>query len=362
MSTVPRLAARLAVVASALLGAVLLLPAVPAHADVDFRIEELPRTLSAGGPPGAFEAIVNNDDEDDYRSVRLFFTVRLNGLRAGSVRMSRGGTPLATIAGNGTVRFSDPSAFPMERDSDRQQTYELQFLSNAPDGRATLTLEGYGQQERGGLRLLGRSRGYSITVREGDPSATAAPTVTPGNPIDVVPTVDTTDVPDAAGPPQPRASSSDSGTLWPVYLIGILLLLLGGGAVGWLLVLRTRESRAVEHDAYGGYGSGYGAPATSYGPVSGAGAGAAAAAGHGPGLAPGHIPGHVPGHHPAGPPGGRHAFPGGPPPTGYPPASNETTQLLPRVVEPRPYGDPTHVVEPYGDPTRVETRGHHNAP
>src|SRR5262245_53822142 len=150
----PRWTARLAVAAGVVLAATLL-PVSAAFADVDLKIEELPRSLTPGDAGGSFEAIVNNNDRDDYPAVRFVFTVQMERLRASHVQITRGGQPLSITPGSGTVRFTDQNAFPLRSDSDHSQTYEISFLAGSPDGRASLFVDAVGARaDRGGVRSL----------------------------------------------------------------------------------------------------------------------------------------------------------------------------------------------------------------
>ena len=242
MSEKFRSAARLVVLGAAVLAGLLaaVVPAGPAFADTDLDIEELPRSMVAGGNPGNLEAVVRNDDEQEYRSAYFLIIVTMSGLGSDQVSVSHGGTALSGGPGrSGSVRFIDTDQFRLDRDSDFTRTYSLSFgpdtLGDARSRRATIAIELYGQRERSGYRNLARAN-RTVTLTIG-PTLSAQPSL----PVDTAepgPAFTTF----APGDTQQAASTSnDLGTIWPIYLFGLVLLVFGGIVVGWLILQRMRD-------------------------------------------------------------------------------------------------------------------------
>lgn len=302
MSEKSRFAARLVVLAGAVLAGLLaaVVPAGPAFADTDLDIEELPRNMVAGGNPGNMEAVVRNDDEDEYSSAYFQIVVTMSGLQANQVHLSHGGTVLDGSPTRGAVRFLDRDQFRLDRNGEFTRTYSLSFaadvLGDVRSRRATIAIEVFGERDRNRFRNLARAN-RTVTVTIG-PTLSAQPTLPPDT-AEPGPAFTTFAPADAQ---QPASQSNDLGTIWPIYLFGLVLLVFGGVVVGWLILQRVRD-REYE-------------PALV----------AAAPGGPPPPMPP------PPGPWQGGPmPGGPGPMPGGPMP-GQGPVSDAPTMILPKVA------------------------------
>jgi hypothetical protein len=222
--------------------ATLAFTAAPAYADdpVDVNLGGVSSNAFAGAP--TFDAInvtFTNKSANVITNVRGVFTIHLDGMPEDGVRIQRAfGVDLPTeSAGDGTVRISDPAAFELGRNNRRETTYQLQFGSTAPAGKASITFELYS----GGTRLGGD--GASTTVRgfANPTTKTTPPNTNPG----IVPTFE-------AGPtyslaPLPQSNDLASADVpASLYVMGGLLVALGG-VILFLLFRRQRPGALVAH-------------------------------------------------------------------------------------------------------------------
>lgn len=206
--------------------------AAPAHAEdaVAVNISGLASTLNAGSRGDGFSVRMQNRTKTEIFPIRKTFVIRLEGLTAESVRITRGNLPLPA-SGSGEVRVIDPLPVrlgPDGKNGDSQSTsYGIQFAEGAPAGRASVTFEAYI-----GQNLLG-SDSASVTVKSGQGAATPtkSPVATgPG----VILTFETAAPVSIAPITENQGLASGGGIPIAFYLIGALLVGVGG-VILWLL-------------------------------------------------------------------------------------------------------------------------------
>jgi hypothetical protein len=234
---------RLAATAVASAGAVLatFALATPARAadTVDVSLSGVSGTITAGsrGVDNVSATFVNRGNAA-ITSVQSVFTIHLDGMPADGVRVVRAlGSELPVAsAGDGTVTLTDPGSFELPRNGRRTINYQLQFTATAPAGKATVRLEAYS----GGTRLGGDDT--SVTVK-----STATPQLTSSAPPTTPPNTDPGLIPTfSAGPSLAidqgqgqSAISDESGVPVSLYVMGSLLILVGG-LILWLLFRRQK--------------------------------------------------------------------------------------------------------------------------
>lgn len=327
-------AARAVLVAAGAVAA-LLVTAAPAQAlSATAQLGRLPSRMNAGGPAATLQtAITNTSREETLTGVQAIFTITLDRAQPGQIQFSGGN--LQVSEENGRLRAVQNIGFILPRRT-YPAAYQLQFAAGAPSGRVTVTLE---VLARDGGEQRRVARDTVTTAVQGlrgtpTPTATEAPLPTEGS---VAPPTLATFAAPAGGD---GADESDSG-LWPLYLMGTMLVVGGGGFLGWLLLRRPRPA-LVEGAGESGYADGpalYGS-----GPYGGA-------RPYGGGPAPGGVA-------PAGPPlGGGPLYPSRPAAYGTPtpytaPADDHPTAIFPKIDPSDPWNDaPTTAVPPAPDPT-----------
>jgi hypothetical protein len=232
MSGRSRFASRLAVLSGVLVTA-LLVGVTPAYAEADLDVDG-PETLVAGGSPGGFQAVLRNDDRTAYFNVE--FQIVVSGLRREQIQLSGSGRELVGVGRSTTVTFQDPTSLTLDRESRLTRSYQLTVLTGAPTRRVTVRVEAQGRQEDRFRRRDIASGSRSFLVSATGPTASPTPSVSAAgeDPSGVGGGV----VSDEA---RPVSKTNDLGTIWPIYLFGAVLLVVGGVVVGWLLLQRSRE-------------------------------------------------------------------------------------------------------------------------
>jgi hypothetical protein len=230
--------------------------ATPAFAEdpVDVNLGGLSSSLFAGGPRDGFTVTLRNRTNQAFLGVHRAFVVRLPGLEAGGVRIFKtfGQELPQQVTGPGEIRLTDPQEVELlpeaERGNNRTANFFIQFMNNAPAGRAEITVVAYvGQQ------LLG-SDNDSINVRSFVAPTKTSKSTTPA-PTSTYPSF--TEGP--TSPASPLAPVQDKslaaslakgkGAPWILYVLGGVLVA-AGGAILWLL-FRTPRSDLVDVPAGG---------------------------------------------------------------------------------------------------------------
>ncbi|HZN73795.1 MAG TPA: hypothetical protein VFC00_19170 [Micromonosporaceae bacterium] len=234
MSGRPRFIPRLAVLSGVLVTA-LLVSVAPAYAEADLDVEG-PETVVAGGSPGDFQAVLDNDERAAYHNVQ--FQIVVSGLRRDQIQLNGAGRELFGFGRSTTVTFQDQTSLTLTRDGHLTRDYQLSVLTGAPNRKITIRIEAQGIQEDRFRRRDIASGSRSVLVSATGPTASAEPTALPtfGN--------EPSGLAGGGTAPEARAASTsnDLGTIWPIYLFGAVLLVMGGVVVGWLLIQRSRES------------------------------------------------------------------------------------------------------------------------
>jgi hypothetical protein len=234
--TLRRLAASVAASAGAVLATLAL--ATPAHAadTVEVNLSGVSGTITAGtrGVDNLSATFVNRSNAA-ITSIQGVFTIHLDGMPADGVRIVRtlGSELPVQSAGDGTVRLTDPGSFELLRNGRRTLAYQLQFTATAPAGKAAITFEAYAS----GTRLGGDSASVTVKSSATPQPTSASPTAPANTDTGLVPTFTT--APNLVlGDSQDQNSISDEGGV-PVslYIMGGLLIAVGG-VILWLLFRR----------------------------------------------------------------------------------------------------------------------------
>lgn len=237
-----RILARLAVATGVLVSSWALAAPAQAAGEVSFRISNIPSSFVAGAAAKSFDATMTNRSNTPLPFVRRVFTIELPGLTANEVVMVKVvnnqvvALPIAS-AGQGRVQITDdvPPATLTRRGSVKAR-YRLAFAAKAPAGHATIVLQGFDTAGQ----PLGTSTPRGITVKS---ATTASPTPTkshtsPTPTVSEAPSAAPTDlavVPPVDDTPFGATPASESGGLgWPLYTLGTLLVLGGGGLIYWV--------------------------------------------------------------------------------------------------------------------------------
>jgi hypothetical protein len=216
-------------------------PAYSDDGDIEVAINGLDSSMRAGSRDGFSVRLENQTDQTIVGVVRVF-TVRADGMSTEGVRISRGGggEMNGEDLGNGQVRFLDQMSVELteerSRFDSRSMSYQIQFTSAAPSGRAEVTVEAYVGQERMGAD----SDSVSIRGGSGNETPTQTPTTDPPTatpPVVVAPPVSLSPI-DAV----PAAGDGGGGVPLILYVLGAILVTMGGGIL-WLL-LRERTPAA----------------------------------------------------------------------------------------------------------------------
>jgi len=262
---------RLAVGGSALVLAsvVALGVAAPAFAEdlVQVNLGGLSSSLAAGGQRDNFSVTLRNRTNQPYVGVRRTFTIRLPGLQAGGVRIFRGfGQELPQQqSGPDEVQLTDPQEADLlpagQRGNNRTANFQIQFMNNAPQGQAQVTVvASVGGQVLGSDNdsINVRAFGGPRDTRSSTPPATSSvPPATfqaqsPASPLATV-----------QDPKVVAANASGKSAPWILYVLGGILVA-AGGAILWLL-FRTPRSDYVDlptgaHEPVRPMGLGYPSP------------------------------------------------------------------------------------------------------
>jgi len=238
-------------VVGAVVGALLL--ASPAFAEVKISLNNVPSTFLAGQPRSFYSTLTNTDKTQ--HKVNRVISIRMNGLSPGEARLTRqDGKELALHGGGEGLTAVDDSVLlqpALTRIGSRQTTaYSLMFTTQAPTGRANLTVEVF----EGDQRLDSASDGFSVRAGFGVPTKTKSYTPEPtisGDPVQAILGQEGTFAPLTDKRPVPR---SDGGPPWFLYVLGGMLVAGGGGLIYWLW--RSRRLEAAEQ---------FGVPAAAYG-------------------------------------------------------------------------------------------------
>ncbi|WBB72038.1 hypothetical protein O7602_20200 [Micromonospora sp. WMMD1128] len=230
--------------------------AAPARAAATFSTElsGLPDEFTAGNRVETLSAVVSRSDRADRNDcvkVRWSMLLQVQGLRLDQVKVDRveetGSFPLEIRTEGDTARLTDRQLDPGVLCPGRTVTaqYRVAFAEDVGRGRVSIAAEAYDPQ----LRLLARRTASRQVVGEAveptpEPSPTsAAPTDPPSEepPTEEPVTDEPTDaavveppLPGAAG--RPVAETGGFGVVQAAFLLGGLLLFLGGG-----LLLRMRR-------------------------------------------------------------------------------------------------------------------------
>jgi len=238
-------------IAGAVVGALLL--ASPAFAEVRISLNNVPSTFLAGQPRSFYSTLTNTDKTQ--HKVHRVISIRMNGLSPGEARLTRqDGKELALHGGGEGLTAVDDSVLlqpALTRIGSRQTSaYSLMFTTQAPTGRANLTVEVF----EGDQRLDSASDGFSVRAGFGAPTRTKSyspePTIS-GDPVQAILGQEGTFAPLTDKRPVPR---SDGGPPWFLYVLGGMLVAGGGGLIYWLW--RSRRLEAAEQ---------FGVPASAYG-------------------------------------------------------------------------------------------------
>lgn len=241
-----------ALVAGSLAALVAASPAMAISASAN--LGRLPSRMSAGGDAAnLIAAVTNTDRRETLTGVQVIYTISLDKAQPDQIRFSGSGLQVSTDEGRVRAVQNIGSIAPRVT---RPMAYQLQFLAGAPSGRATVNMEVIAR-DNDELRRVARDTVVTlVTGLRGTPTPTAS-----GPPL-------ATEVPGAAvATTTPLAAAGEGGGtgevdsgLWPLYLLGTLLLVGGGGFLGWLLLRRPRFA-LVE----GAEVDGYPRPAPPYG-------------------------------------------------------------------------------------------------
>jgi hypothetical protein len=235
-----RIAATAAVAAATLVATTLL--AAPAYAEDAVTVKlDAPGSLTPGRGGSLTVSMQNQTDQEIVR-VRTIITVRMAGLPVDAVLVTRGGLPLPRSGEDGSVRFTDAlqgRLGPDGRANDESQArYGIVIAPGSPTGDAEIIAEAYAD----GNRLGGDSDGVEFRAGRGDrstPAKTTPPNTNPGIvPTFNNPTAEQTFKPLDRGTP---LAAVDTGIPFYVYIVGVILL----GVGGVLLWLLFRERRPV---------------------------------------------------------------------------------------------------------------------
>jgi hypothetical protein len=237
--TARRLAATVAASAGAVLATLAL--ATPAHAadTVEVSLSGVSGTITAGsrGVDNVSATFVNRGNAA-IASIQSVFTIHLDGMPADGVRIVRAlGSDLpVTSAGDGTVTLTDPGSFELLKNGRRTINYQLQFTATAPAGKATVRIEAYS----GGNRLGGDDTSVTVKSTATPQLTSSAPPTTPANTnTGLIPTFSAGPSVAIGGPQDSSAISDDSGVPVSLYVMGSLLIVVGG-LILWLLFRRQR--------------------------------------------------------------------------------------------------------------------------
>ncbi|MFY1586635.1 hypothetical protein ACN267_19280 [Micromonospora sp. WMMD734] len=249
--SVRRQAARVVTV-GALLGGLVAVGALPAHADEDRVRVRASGGFSAGGSPGGV-AIEVRKRTDGCVLLRTGLGLSLAGVGADQVRVevNVGGrwSTVSVTGGGGVLQVSRTSSAgpPLCKGKSSTVRYRVAFLAGAPAGR----LDVVGEATTAAGRLIGRGAdtsrvgGRAAGSPTPSPTPTRKPTPTPDAttpaPAPTTVTAGAALAAPAAGPTTAAAETS-GGSM--TMFAGIALVILGAGLIA-LLIFRSRADRAA---------------------------------------------------------------------------------------------------------------------
>jgi hypothetical protein len=209
-------------------------PALAAGFDVS--LNEVPSSFTAGGQPDAFTVELQNNTNKLVTGVMVGFAIQLDGLTASNVRIHTFGADLTMRDEGDRVVATDPHSRDLPKGARTEIGYAIEFLTGAPQGRATLTAYALA---RGG-NLDQASDPIDVEGGPATPTPTAAPTPTDTNPLptdSATPYNGATSVPPGITGALANNNTPGSGAAGiPVGLYVMGGLLVGvGGVILWML-------------------------------------------------------------------------------------------------------------------------------
>jgi hypothetical protein len=227
-------------------GAVLALAAPAAAQDGDVKVTIGLTSRINAGQSTSLSVGTSNTTNQAILTVRRVILIQLPGLNANQVTLTANHDGLSTLTrtqeSDGTVRFEDRLPFRLsgQRSDGNSRTtkFTLKFDAASPSGDATVTVDAYNGNDQLG------SASRTISIRGGSGPVTTTPPPTSASPTDT-----TSDLAQAtgAGPAQtdePLLSSGSGGIPTILYILGAVLLAIGGGIL-WLLFRRPAEEAAT---------------------------------------------------------------------------------------------------------------------
>lgn len=326
MSAIRHLA-RAAAATGVVLGATFVLAGPAMAADASCQLTRLPGRMSAGGGGAPVVGQVRSSTRETLDVVLISWRIRLSGLDADEVTL--GDVSLqeedGEIRGTEELQSVGPSGSTF--------SHTLEFVTGAPGGRATLTMRAFIREDDRWKDACSSRVTTTVQRARGTPTPTA-----PATPLETGLAAASESAPAAAAEPGAAGSDRDSG-LFPLYLLGLLLVAGGGGLVAVLLLRRPRDGEPAGYEpAYAaGYGgtTAHGTPAAGYSGTTAHGAGPHGAVPHGAGhygTGPQGAGHHGAGHYGQPPqPGGPAPVPAAVPPAGHP---GPPTRAYPPAVDP----------------------------
>lgn len=251
MSGIPprstRMRTKLVAIGALVAGAVLALAAPAAAQDGDVKVTMGLSSRVTAGQTTSLNVTTSNTTSQPILTVRRVIVIQLPGLTANQVSLVANHDALTSLTrsqeSDGTVRFDDRLPFRLAAEqkgnSDQRTTnFSLKFDSTSPSGDATVTVAAVNGSDQLG------SASRTISVRGGSGPVTTTPPPTSASPTDT-----TSDLAQAtgAGPAQtdePLLSSGSGGIPTILYILGAVLLAIGGGIL-WLLFRRPAEETAT---------------------------------------------------------------------------------------------------------------------
>lgn len=312
--------------------------AAPAYAaDASVELARLPTRMTAGGEAAPLVGTVRNTSRNQLGAVQVTFVIQMSGLDPDEVSIDG----LDITEQNGRLRATERIEAPAPGRS-TAVSHQLQFLEGAPKGRATVTMAVY--LRRGDSWRQVDSARTTTTVVAAPATPSEEPSPEPTEQAAEQPTEQPSPAGDTRDDVATVPRSDDGAPLWPLYMLGLLLVAGGGGVVAMLLLRRNRDGQPAYVAGYGG-AAGYAEPG-------------AYAAGYPGGAYP----------NPAGYSGGAYPGPGGQPGPGGYSDGYPTAQMSPGAPRP-PYAPtydppttvmpetPTMIMPPVSDPPEPGPRG-----
>ena len=218
--------------------------AAPAFAEdvIGVSLNSVPSSFTVGSRADTFSVTLRNNRDVLVFGVNVSFVIRLNGLTASQVHIRGTSGDISLSDSGGLIVGTDPRSLDfLPKQRGRDVAYSIEFLSGAPSGRATFTVNA----TRSG-NIQG-SASSAITVKGGGvaqsptPSASATDPASPDTGSLVPPT-------GPGGEAGPLANNNqipvDSGGI-PVALYVMGAILVGvGGVILWMLFRQRPQAAA----------------------------------------------------------------------------------------------------------------------